>query len=211
MGFHNQDANSAGTIVNKLYKNISADTAAPACYYDKSEATASTQMNQHMQQLAQATQHNTQMQNVLQNLTSQVANLQNQLNNAPQPIQQPTVYQHQAYPVFTPAPAPYQQPPPAPYQPNNQAPYQQQPPYQPQNHNQQYQLYQKPQHNDRKGRQGGRVSRGGLVGKQQPREKSYCWTHGFSTQNTYKCRQPTMNHQYTATTTNTMNGNPSRC
>ena len=52
------------------------------------------------------------MQNVLQNLTSQVANLQNQLNNAPQPIQQPPVYQHQAYSAFTPAPDPYQQPPP---------------------------------------------------------------------------------------------------
>ena len=32
-------------------------------------------MNQHMQQLAQATQQNTHMQNVLQNLTSQVTNL----------------------------------------------------------------------------------------------------------------------------------------
>ena len=158
MGFHNQDANSADTIVNKLYNNISAKTAAPACYYDKSEATAATQMNQHMQQLAQATQNNTHMQNVLQNLTSQLAKLQNQLNNAPRPIQQPTVYQHQAYPVVTPAPDPYHQPPPAPYQPNNQAPYQQQPPYQPQNQNQQYQLYQKPQRNDRNGRRGGRGS-----------------------------------------------------
>ena len=80
-------------------------------------------MNQHMQQLAQTTQQNTQMQNVLQNLTSQVANLQNQLNNAPQSIQQPPIYQHQAYPAFTPASAPYQHPPPSPYQTNNQDTY----------------------------------------------------------------------------------------
>ena len=45
------------------------------------------QMNQHMQQLSQATQKNTHMQNILQKLTSKVTNLQNQLNNAPQPIQ----------------------------------------------------------------------------------------------------------------------------
>ena len=79
MGFHNQDANSADKIVKKLYKKISADTTAPATYYEKSEATAATQMNQHMQQLAQETQQNIHMQKVLQNLTSQVANLQNQL------------------------------------------------------------------------------------------------------------------------------------
>ena len=84
-------------------------------------------MNQYMQQLSQANQHNTHMQNVLQNLTSWVANLKNQLNNTPQPNQQPPVYHHQAYPAFTPTPAPYHQTPPSPYQPNNQAPYQQQP------------------------------------------------------------------------------------
>ena len=98
------------------------------CYLlQKSEAAAATQMNQHMQQLAQATQQNTHMQNMLQNLTSQVTNLQNQLNNTPQSTQQHLGYQHQAYPAFTPAPATYQQPPSIPYQPNNQAPYQQQP------------------------------------------------------------------------------------
>ena len=70
MGFHNQRANSADEIVNKLYDKISADTTAPATYYEKSEAVAATQMNQHMQQLSQETQKNTHMQNVLQNLTS---------------------------------------------------------------------------------------------------------------------------------------------
>ena len=53
MGFHNQSANSADEIVNKLYDKISVDTTAPATYYEKSEAAAATQMNQHMQQLAQ--------------------------------------------------------------------------------------------------------------------------------------------------------------
>ena len=33
MGFHNQEANSADEIVNKLYKKISADTTASAAYY----------------------------------------------------------------------------------------------------------------------------------------------------------------------------------
>ena len=56
MGFHNQSANSADEILNKLYNKISADTTAPATYNEKSEAAAATQMNQHMQQLAQATQ-----------------------------------------------------------------------------------------------------------------------------------------------------------
>ena len=65
MGFHNQSANSADEIVNKLYDKISLDTTAPSNYYIKSEAAAATQMNQHMQQLAQATQKNTYMQNVL--------------------------------------------------------------------------------------------------------------------------------------------------
>ena len=65
-----------------------------------------------MQQLAQATQQNTHIKNVLQNLTSQVTNLQNKLNNAPQNTQQHPGYQYQAYPAFTPVPAPYQQPPP---------------------------------------------------------------------------------------------------
>ena len=135
IGFHNQSANSADEIVNKLYDKISADTTAPATYYEKLDVAASTQMNQHTQQIDQATQQNTHMQNVLQNLTSQVTHLQNHMNNAPQPIQQHPKYQHQAYPAFTPTPAPYQQPPPSPYQPNNQAPYQQQPIYQSQNHN----------------------------------------------------------------------------
>ena len=116
MGFHNQSANSADEILNKLYDKISSDTTAPATYYKNSKATAATQMNQHMQQLTQSTQQNTHMQNVLQNFTSQVTNLQNQLNNAPQPTQKHPRYQHQAYPAFTPAPAPYQQPTPAPYQ-----------------------------------------------------------------------------------------------
>ena len=164
-----------------------------------------------MQQLAQETQQNTHMQNVLQNLTSQVANLKNQLNNAPHPIQQPPVYQHQAYPALTPAPATYQHRPPAPYQPNNQAPHQQQPPYQPHNQNHQYQRYQKQQRNDLNGRRGGRENIGGQGGHQQPREKCYCWTHVLCTHNSSKCRQPIMNHQYTATTTNNMNGNPSGC
>ena len=75
MGFHNQSANSAEKIFNKLYDKISAYTTTPATYYKKSEATAAPQMNQHMQQLSQATQHNTHIQNVLQNLTSQVTNL----------------------------------------------------------------------------------------------------------------------------------------
>ena len=61
MGFHNQNANNADKIVNKLYDKISANTTAPATYYEKSEAAAATQMNQHMQQLAQATQQNTHM------------------------------------------------------------------------------------------------------------------------------------------------------
>ena len=77
MGFQNQSANSADEIINKLYDKISADTTAAATYYEKSEAAAATQINQHMQQLAQAAQQNTHMQNVLQNLTSQVINLQN--------------------------------------------------------------------------------------------------------------------------------------
>ena len=93
--FHNQSANSADEIVNKLYDKISADTIALATYYEKSEGSASTQMNQHMQQIAQETQKNTHMQNVLQNLTSQVTNLQNQLNNALQPTQKNPGYQHQ--------------------------------------------------------------------------------------------------------------------
>ena len=33
MGFHNQDANSADEIINKLYEKISDDTTAPATYY----------------------------------------------------------------------------------------------------------------------------------------------------------------------------------
>ena len=107
MGFHNQSVDSAEEIINKLYDKISADTTAPATYYEKSEVTAATQMNQHMQQLAQETQQNTHMQHVLQKLTSQVSNFQNQLNNAPQPIQQHPGYQHQAYLAFTPAPTPY--------------------------------------------------------------------------------------------------------
>ena len=111
MGFHNQIANKADKIANKLYDKISADTTAPATYYKKSEATAATQINKHMQQIAQATQQNTHTQNVLQNLTSQVTNLQNQLNSAPQPTQQHPGYQHQAYPALTPTNAPYQQPP----------------------------------------------------------------------------------------------------
>ena len=97
--------------------DFSADTTAPATYYENSEAASATQMNQHIQQLAQTTQQNTHMQSVLQNRTSQVTNLQNQLNNAPQPTQQHPGYKHQAYPAFTPAPDPYQQPPPSPYQP----------------------------------------------------------------------------------------------
>ena len=56
MGFHNQSANSADEIVNKLYNKISANTTAPATYYEKSESTAATQTNQHMQQLSQATE-----------------------------------------------------------------------------------------------------------------------------------------------------------
>ena len=75
MGLHNQSANSAEEIVNKLYDKISADTTAPATYYEDSEAASATQMNQQMQQLTQATQHNTHMQKVLKNLTSQVTNL----------------------------------------------------------------------------------------------------------------------------------------
>ena len=75
MGFHNQSANNADKIINKIYDKISADTTTPATYYEKSEAAEATQMNQHTQQLAQATQQNTHMQNVLQNLTSQVTNL----------------------------------------------------------------------------------------------------------------------------------------
>ena len=55
MGFHNQSANIADKIINKLYDKISADTTAPATYYENSEAVASTQTNQHIQQLAQAT------------------------------------------------------------------------------------------------------------------------------------------------------------
>ena len=148
MGFHNQNANTADKIVNKLYDKISADITAPATYYEKKQVAAATQMNQHMQQLAQTTQKNNHMQNVLQNLTSQVTNLQNQLNNTPQPIQQHPGYQHQYYLAFKPAPAPYQKSPPAPYQPNNQATYQEQPPYQSQNHNHQYQPYQKPQQSE---------------------------------------------------------------
>ena len=62
MGFHNQSANNGDEIVNKLYDKISADTTAPATYYKNSEAAAATQMNQHMQQLAQAIQQNTHMQ-----------------------------------------------------------------------------------------------------------------------------------------------------
>ena len=85
MGFHNQNANNAEEIVNKLYDKISADTTAPATYYKKSEAAAATQMNQHVQQLTKATQQNIHMQNVLQKLTSQVTNLQNHLNNTPCP------------------------------------------------------------------------------------------------------------------------------
>ena len=65
MGFHNQSANSTDEIVNKLYENISANTTAPATYYEKSEAASATQINQHMQKLAQATQNNTNMQNLL--------------------------------------------------------------------------------------------------------------------------------------------------
>ena len=52
MGFHNQIANNADKIVKKLYDKISDNTAAPATYYETSEAAAATQMNQHMQQLA---------------------------------------------------------------------------------------------------------------------------------------------------------------
>ena len=85
MGFHNQNANNADEILNKLYDKISANSTAPATYYEKSEAAAVTQMNQRMQQLAQATQQNTHIRQVLKNLTSQVTNLQNQLNSAPQP------------------------------------------------------------------------------------------------------------------------------
>ena len=107
MGFYNQSANSAKEIVNKLYDKISANTSTPDTYYEKSEAAAATQMNQHMQKLAQETQQNTHMQNVLQNLTSQVTNLQNQMNNAPQPTHQHPGYQYQDYPAFTAAPAPY--------------------------------------------------------------------------------------------------------
>ena len=55
MVFHKQSANSTDEIVNKLYNKISADTTAPGTYYKKSEAAAATQMNQHMQQLSQAT------------------------------------------------------------------------------------------------------------------------------------------------------------
>ena len=139
MGFHNQSANSADEIVNKLYDKISADTTAPATYYEQSEAAAATQMNQHMQQLTKEIQQNTHMQNVLQKLTSQVTKLHNQLNNSPQPTQQHPGYQHQSYSAFTPAPAPYQHPNPYHYQPKNQAPYQKQPLYQSQN-NHQYQL-----------------------------------------------------------------------
>ena len=126
-----------------------------------------------MHQLSQATQQNTHMKDVLQNLTSQVTNLQNQLYNAPQPIQQHPGYQHQTYPAFTPAPAIYQQPPPAPYQLNNQDPYQQQPPHQSQNHNHQYQPYQKSQRNERNGRRGGRGNRVGRGRQKHPREKRY--------------------------------------
>ena len=75
MSFHNQNANNVDKIVNKLYDKISADTTAPSTYYEKSEASAATQMNQQMQQLSQATQQNTHMQQVFQNLTSQVTNL----------------------------------------------------------------------------------------------------------------------------------------
>ena len=96
MGFHNQISNSTDEIINKLYDKISADTTAPATYYEKSEVTAATQMNQQMQQLAHKTQQNNRMLNLLQNLTSQVTNLQNQLNNTPKSIQQHPVYQHQA-------------------------------------------------------------------------------------------------------------------
>ena len=35
MGFHNQSANSADEIVNKLYDKISADTTAHPTYYKK--------------------------------------------------------------------------------------------------------------------------------------------------------------------------------
>ena len=45
MGFHNQSANSADEIVNKLYDKISAYTTAPATYYEKLEAASATQMN----------------------------------------------------------------------------------------------------------------------------------------------------------------------
>ena len=55
MRYHNQSANSADEIVNKIYKNISADTTAPVTYYKKSEAAAANQLNQPMQQLSQAT------------------------------------------------------------------------------------------------------------------------------------------------------------
>ena len=51
-------------------------------------------MNQHMQQLAQATQQNTHTQNGLHNLTYKVTNLQNQLNSAPKPTQQHPGYQY---------------------------------------------------------------------------------------------------------------------
>ena len=75
MGLHNQSANSTDEIVKKLYDRISADTTAPATYYEKSKAAAATQMNQHMQKLAQTTHQKSPMKNVLQNLTSQVTNL----------------------------------------------------------------------------------------------------------------------------------------
>ena len=218
MGFHNQSANNADEIVNKLYNKISANTTTPATYYEKLEAAAATHMNQHIQQLAQVRKQNNHMQNVLQNITSQVTDLQNQLNRAPQTTQKHPGYQHQVYPAFTPTPAPYQKPPPAPYhhpppspyQLNNQDPYQQQHQYQSQN-NHQYQPYQIPQRNERNGRQGGRKNRGGRGGQQQPRGERYCWTHGFCTYNSSEFRQPTINHQYTATTKNTMNRNPYGC
>ena len=124
IGLHNQSANSVDKIINKIYDKIAADTTVPATYYEKSEAAVATQMNQHMQKLAQETQQNNHMKNMLQNLTTQVTNLQNQLNNAPHPTQQHPGYKHQAYSEFTPALVPFQQPTPSPYQPNNQAPYQ---------------------------------------------------------------------------------------
>ena len=45
MGFHNQSANSADEIVNKLYDKISSYPTAPATYYEKLEAASATQMN----------------------------------------------------------------------------------------------------------------------------------------------------------------------